>query len=162
MPTFKHILVPTDGSKMASHAATQATSLADEMNAEVTLLAVTEPFHMLLIDSNEYLDQQQRHEKAAASGCGAMLARQKAKASDKRGPLQDPGHQGYGCGRDIVDTADRSVVGPVRRFQDAEFLSQSRFCDNGLIWERRSPAGSAVAAGWRLCSRPTGACRLID
>ncbi|NLS20404.1 universal stress protein [Rhizobium sp. P40RR-XXII] len=103
---FKHILVPTDGSKMASHAATHAISLADEMNAEVTLLAVTEPFHMLLIDSNEYLDQQQRHEKAAASECGAMLARQKVKASDKGVPCKTLVINSMDVAKTIVDTAD--------------------------------------------------------
>lgn len=77
---FKHILVPTDGSKLASQAAEQAIALAADMKADITLLAVTEPFHMLAVDSTEYLHQREKHEKTATFKCGAMLAQQKVKA----------------------------------------------------------------------------------
>lgn len=103
---FRHILVPTDGSKIASQAAGQAIALAAEMNAEVTLLAVAEPFRMLAVDSSEYLYQQQQHEKTAASNCGAMLAQQKVKASDKGVLCKTLVIKGNDVAKTIVDTAE--------------------------------------------------------
>jgi nucleotide-binding universal stress UspA family protein len=85
---------------MASQAV-EAISFADEIDAEVTLVAVTEPFRMLAVDSNKYLDEQQWHENAATSDCCAMLARQKVKASDKEVPCKTLVINGG----DIVNTA---------------------------------------------------------
>ncbi|ENN85263.1 putative universal stress protein [Rhizobium freirei PRF 81] len=103
---FRHILVPTDGSKMASQAAARAMALAAEMNAEVTLLAVAEPFRMLAIDSDEYRNQQQEHEKSAASNCKAMLSRQKLRASDKGVLCKTLVIKSNDIAKTIVDTAD--------------------------------------------------------
>ncbi|WFU13253.1 universal stress protein (plasmid) [Rhizobium sp. CB3090] len=77
---FKHILIPTDGSKLASQAAEQAIALAADMRADITLLAVTEPFHMLAVDSIDYLNQREKYEKTSTSKCNAMLAQQKVRA----------------------------------------------------------------------------------
>ncbi len=103
---FRHILVPTDGSKMASQAAAQAMALAAEMNAEVTLLAVAEPFRMLAIDSDEYRNQQREHERTVASTCETMLLRQKLRASDKGVLCKTLVIKGNDIARTIVDTAD--------------------------------------------------------
>ena len=105
---LKHILVPTNGSTMACHAVAQAISLTDEMNAELTLLAVIESFHMLAINSNEYSDQRQRQEKAAASDFDAMLARQKIKAFDRGIACKTLVDNGMDVAKTIVDTADHS------------------------------------------------------
>ncbi len=103
---FKHILVPTDGSKLASQAAMQAIALAAELHAEVTLLAVAEPFRMLAMDSSEYLERQQHHESSAISQCAAMLERQKKRASDSTVICRTLVLKSDEVARTIADTAD--------------------------------------------------------
>jgi nucleotide-binding universal stress UspA family protein len=44
---FKHILVPTDGSDLAAKAVEQAIIFAKEIDAKITAVTVTEPFHVL-------------------------------------------------------------------------------------------------------------------
>src|SRR5262249_50317660 len=46
-PMYKTILIATDGSDLATHAATHAVSLAKALNAKVVALTVTEPFRWL-------------------------------------------------------------------------------------------------------------------
>ena len=43
---FKHILIPTDGSKLSARAIPKAVALAKSMSARVTGLSVSEPFHL--------------------------------------------------------------------------------------------------------------------
>ena len=42
---YKNILIATDGSDLATHAAKQGIALAKAVTAKVTALTVTEPFH---------------------------------------------------------------------------------------------------------------------
>ena len=44
---YKHILIATDGSELATNAVIQGTRLALACKAKVTILTVTEPFHSL-------------------------------------------------------------------------------------------------------------------
>jgi len=44
---FRHMLIPTDGSALASAALEKSVALAAEMHAKVTFLVVTEPFRTL-------------------------------------------------------------------------------------------------------------------
>lgn len=48
---FKHILVPTDGSKLSENAIKHAVSLARQCGAKLTALNVTPKFHVLTYDS---------------------------------------------------------------------------------------------------------------
>ncbi|MFS8116213.1 universal stress protein [Rhizobium jaguaris] len=102
---FKHILIPTDGSKLASQAAEQAIALAADMKADVTLLAVAESFHMLAVDSVDYLNQREKYEKTVTSKCNAMLARQKVKADCRGVPCNMLVLEGEDVARTIADTA---------------------------------------------------------
>ena len=43
---FKHILIPTDGSKLSARAIPKAVALAKSVSAKVTGLTVSEPFHL--------------------------------------------------------------------------------------------------------------------
>jgi nucleotide-binding universal stress UspA family protein len=43
---FRHILIPTDGSKLSAQAIPKALALAKSMSARVTGLTVSEPFHL--------------------------------------------------------------------------------------------------------------------
>jgi nucleotide-binding universal stress UspA family protein len=44
---YQHILVPTDGSPLSAEAVDQAIQLAKSLKARLTLLTVTEPFHVI-------------------------------------------------------------------------------------------------------------------
>jgi nucleotide-binding universal stress UspA family protein len=47
---FKHILIPTDGSRLSHRAVQQGIELAKEQGAAVTAVTVSEPFHMLAVE----------------------------------------------------------------------------------------------------------------
>ena len=51
--TVRHVLIPTDGSKIASAALERAVAFAAELKAQVTFLVVTEPFHMLSLEVDQ-------------------------------------------------------------------------------------------------------------
>jgi nucleotide-binding universal stress UspA family protein len=44
---YRHILIPTDGSKLAGHAITNGLSLAKSLGAKVSVVIVEEPFDWL-------------------------------------------------------------------------------------------------------------------
>ena len=46
---FKNILVPTDGSDLAAKAVEQAILFAKEIGAKITVVTITEPFHLLSV-----------------------------------------------------------------------------------------------------------------
>lgn len=75
---FKHILIPTDGSPLSERAVDQALHLAAEMHARVTLLTVTEPYHIAgswpLVGADEYADYARRHGQERLAS-GAALAK---------------------------------------------------------------------------------------
>jgi nucleotide-binding universal stress UspA family protein len=46
---FKNILIPTDGSDLATKAVDQGVLFAKEIGAKITAMTVTEPFHLLSV-----------------------------------------------------------------------------------------------------------------
>jgi nucleotide-binding universal stress UspA family protein len=72
---YKNILIPTDGSELATIAVKHGVALAKEIGAKVTGVTVTEPFHVLSLaptqleyTRSEYKkDSQVRAEKALSS-----------------------------------------------------------------------------------------------
>ena len=47
---YKHILIPTDGSDLSSNAIGHGIALAKAINAKVTGITVTIPFHIFAMD----------------------------------------------------------------------------------------------------------------
>jgi len=47
---YKHILIPTDGSELSQKAIDHGTKLAKVLNAKVTTLTVSEPFHIFTLN----------------------------------------------------------------------------------------------------------------
>ena len=83
---YKHILIPTDGSELASHAVTQGLSLAKAVGAKVSLIVVEPPFDAFHIreSRSRHLDEEfQKHSEHARKHADAVLtvAADKAKAS---------------------------------------------------------------------------------
>lgn len=48
---FKHLLVPTDGTKLAVKAVGEGVALARALGAEVTILTVLKPFHVFSLNA---------------------------------------------------------------------------------------------------------------
>ena len=46
---YKHLLIPTDGSDLATKAVEQGVLFAKEIGAKITAVTVTEPFHLLSV-----------------------------------------------------------------------------------------------------------------
>ena|ERR1700674_2207980 len=64
---FKHLLVPTDGTALSSKAVRAAIDFAKTVNAAVTLITVSEPFHIIAVDDPVLLLQtEEEYLKASA------------------------------------------------------------------------------------------------
>jgi nucleotide-binding universal stress UspA family protein len=74
---FKHILAPTDGSKLAEKAIKRAIEFAAETRARVTVLHVTPMFPMMLDEGYAAVSSaslQKRFEQEAAARAAKILA----------------------------------------------------------------------------------------
>ncbi|MDO8284629.1 MAG: universal stress protein [Rhodoferax sp.] len=58
---FKHILIPTDGSELSNMAITNGVKFATEINARITGLTVTTPFHFIALDGMQIADTAQQY-----------------------------------------------------------------------------------------------------
>lgn len=79
---FKHMLIPIDGSKCASDAMRQAVELARDMHARVTLLVVTEPFHMLSAEATQIERVREEFEKYQHDHADSFLSWARRYAED--------------------------------------------------------------------------------
>ncbi|MEO6291202.1 MAG: universal stress protein [Burkholderiaceae bacterium] len=58
---FKHILIPTDGSELSKMAVIKAVQFAKEINAKVTGLTVTVPYHYFAVDAIQLVDTPEQY-----------------------------------------------------------------------------------------------------
>ena len=47
---YRHILIPTDGSQLSQNAIAHGAALAKSINAQVTILTVSTPFHTFAVE----------------------------------------------------------------------------------------------------------------
>ena|SRR5664279_72284 len=59
---FKHILIPTDGSELSNSAIASGVKFAKEINAKVTGLTVTTPFHVMAVEVLQIADTQEQYD----------------------------------------------------------------------------------------------------
>ncbi len=78
---YKHILIPTDGSDVATQAVDQAIQLAKALGARVTFLNVVEPFYPFSIDAEQLESSRVGYEKHAAAQARKLLDAATEKAS---------------------------------------------------------------------------------
>jgi nucleotide-binding universal stress UspA family protein len=74
---FKHILLPTDGSKLADRAIIHGMNLAKALGAKVTLLSVVPEFRMIADESFAMpmsMQAKQRYEKEVTALAEKKLA----------------------------------------------------------------------------------------
>jgi nucleotide-binding universal stress UspA family protein len=60
---FKHILIPTDGSDLSNIAAVNGVTFAKEINAKITGLTVTVPYHYVAYEASQIDDTEEQHVK---------------------------------------------------------------------------------------------------
>ena len=58
---FKHILIPTDGSELATLAIKNGVQFAKEINAKITGLTVTMPYHYFAVDAIQVSDTPEQY-----------------------------------------------------------------------------------------------------
>ncbi len=80
---FKHILIPTDGSDLATQAVDKGLALAASLGASATIMTVTEPFHILSTDAMQVESSRASYDQDAAAHAERVLkaARDKAAAA---------------------------------------------------------------------------------
>jgi len=60
---YKNILLPTDGSELASKAVKNGIAFAKETNARITVLTVSAPFHVFTFNTQAVEDTQEEYRK---------------------------------------------------------------------------------------------------
>jgi nucleotide-binding universal stress UspA family protein len=64
---YKHILIPTDGSELSQKAVDHGIGLAKALNAKVTTVTVSEPFHIFAVESSMVTDTPDQYKKRIAA-----------------------------------------------------------------------------------------------
>jgi len=64
---YKHILIPTDGSSLSRKAIEHGIALAKSINAKVTAVTVTVPFHVFAIEPGMLTNTAEQYEKHVAA-----------------------------------------------------------------------------------------------
>jgi nucleotide-binding universal stress UspA family protein len=64
---YKHILIPTDGSELSKKAVDQGIGLAKALDAKVTAVTVSEPFHVLAVEPGMVTDTPDEYKKRIAA-----------------------------------------------------------------------------------------------
>ena len=70
---YKHILIPTDGSELSKKAVDHGIGLAKALNAKVTAVTVSEPFHIFAVEPGMLTDTPDAYEKRIAVLTGKYL-----------------------------------------------------------------------------------------
>lgn len=64
---FKHILIPTDGSELSNIAIVNGVKFAKEINARITGLTVTTPYHVFAVEALQVGDTAERYSTDVAA-----------------------------------------------------------------------------------------------
>jgi nucleotide-binding universal stress UspA family protein len=80
---YKHILIPTDGSELSEKAIDHGTKLAKALNAKITTVTVSEPFHIFAVNPTMLTDTPEEYKRriAAASAKYIKAAKDTAAAA---------------------------------------------------------------------------------
>jgi nucleotide-binding universal stress UspA family protein len=78
---YKHILIPTDGSDLSNKAIRHGVALAKTINAKVTGITVTIPFHVFAVDSETVTDTPDSYGKRMSAAATKYLTQVKDAAA---------------------------------------------------------------------------------
>lgn len=102
---FRNILIPTDGSPLATIAVDAGITFAKEVGAKVTILAVTEPYHIFTVDAEQLAGTRSEYEALAHKHAADMLAALARKAEAEGVVYQTEQVSSHEVYRAIIDTA---------------------------------------------------------
>lgn len=99
---FRNILIPTDGSPLATLAVDAGIAFAKEVGAKVTVFTVKEPFHFISVDAQQIESTRVQYEALADVHASNTLAAARAKAEAA----------GVSCDTDEVKAGDayRAII----------------------------------------------------
>jgi nucleotide-binding universal stress UspA family protein len=153
---YRHILIPTDGYALSAEAVTHGVELAREMGAEVTILTVTEPFHVFSFGVDQLEDtpaEYRRHmeqraartlEEASKAAAAAGVTHEKIHVEEDE-PYRAIIRVAEGRGCDLIVMAShgrRGVSALVLGSETVKVLTHSTI----PVLVYRLPAGKAEAA----------------
>ena len=78
---YKNILIPTDGSELSDKAIQHGVALAKALNAKVTAVTVSKPFHVFAIEPGMVTDTPESYAKRAAETAAKHLGAVKGAAA---------------------------------------------------------------------------------
>ena len=70
---YRHILIPTDGSALSAKAVDHGIAFAKSLDAKLTILTTTEPFHVFSTDPKVVTDTEPLYRKHAAEFAAKTL-----------------------------------------------------------------------------------------
>jgi nucleotide-binding universal stress UspA family protein len=70
---YRHILIPTDGSELSTKAVRHGIAFASAIDAKLTVLTTTEPFHVFSTDPKMVTDTEPLYRKHAAEFAARTL-----------------------------------------------------------------------------------------
>ncbi len=126
---YKNILIPTDGSELSQMAVKEAVALAKALNAKVTGVTVTLPFHVFALDPQVVTDTPETYE----TDMKAIAQKYLQFISDAAGSA------GVAC--ETLRVNGRLPLSGHHRYGEEEGLRPDLY---GLAW----PHGLFCAAAW--------------
>ena len=78
---YQHLLIPTDGSELSQKAVDHGIAMAQAINAKVTALTVTAPFHTLAVEPVMVTDTRDQYDQHVAACAAKYLQAAKQSAS---------------------------------------------------------------------------------
>jgi nucleotide-binding universal stress UspA family protein len=77
---FRHVLLPTDGSELATRAVERGIELAKALGARATLLFVVERFHVMTLNPSALREAVETYERQTSEQADKLLGEAAAKA----------------------------------------------------------------------------------
>lgn len=102
---FRHVLLPTDGSELATRAVDAGIELARMIGAKVTIVTVVERFHVYTTNPQQIEASVREYQAHAAGHCAQVLGDARAKADAAGVPVETVTRTGDVAWEEIVGTA---------------------------------------------------------
>jgi nucleotide-binding universal stress UspA family protein len=116
---YRHILIPTDGSRLSQNAIAHGVALAKSINAKVTILTVSTPFHTFVVDPEMVTDTPEQYAKHMANLAAKYLNSAK-EAAARQPPQRTLGPLPRNDHRDTIHALP-AMTGNVRSDQKAKY-----------------------------------------
>ncbi|MBP1886285.1 universal stress protein [Sinorhizobium mexicanum] len=103
---FRNILIPTDGSPLATLALDAGIAFANEAGAKITVLTVMEPFNLFSTDAEQLASTKEDYEALSRQHAGEILAAATAKSEQAGVPCETDQARSHEVYRAIINKAD--------------------------------------------------------